>query len=38
MYRRLASFRPCVIGFSMTSLEEEPKIASLLEVARELRG
>lgn len=36
MYRRLASFKPRVISFSMERLENEPKIRRLLEVAREM--
>lgn len=38
MYRHLASFRPHVISFNMTSLGEEAKIRRLLEVAREMGG
>ena len=38
MYRYLANFQPTVISFYMTSLEEEAKIQSLLQVAREMRG
>ncbi|MDP6112592.1 MAG: uroporphyrinogen decarboxylase family protein [Planctomycetota bacterium] len=36
MYRHIASFEPVSISFYLGSLEEEPKIAALLEVAREL--
>jgi len=38
MYRYLASYEPQVIAFYMHSLDEEPKIRSLLEVARQMRG
>ena len=36
MYRHRASFQPVSITFSLCQLCEEPKIAALLEVAREL--
>lgn len=36
MYRRLATHDPVRISFYMTSLDEEEKIAALLQVAREL--
>lgn len=36
MYRDIASYEPISISFYMTSLEQEEKIAALLEVAREL--
>jgi len=38
MYRYLASFSPISISFHLCQLEEEPKIAALLEVARKLAG
>jgi len=36
MYRYRATFEPTVISFHLAHLAEEPKIAALLEVAREL--
>ncbi len=36
MYRRRASFEPTTITFSLSRAVDEPKIAALLEVAREL--
>lgn len=36
MYRRMASFEPYLISFSMSRLEDEPKIRALLAVAREM--
>ena len=36
-YRHLASFQPSSIGFSLARLDQEPKIQSLLEVAREMQ-
>ncbi len=36
MYRRRAGFDPVFISFHLAALAEEPKIAALLEVAREL--
>ncbi|NQU10062.1 hypothetical protein HQ590_04685, partial [bacterium] len=38
IYRAVARCRPTVIVLSMTFLHEEPKIAALLETARELAG
>lgn len=38
MYRRIADCGPQRIHFSMSFLDEEPKIAALLEVARALAG
>ena len=37
LYRHLASLDPSVISFHMKSLDEEPKLRSLLEVAREMQ-
>lgn len=37
-YRRLASLEPDLIAFAMWRLEDEPKVRTLLEVARELKG
>ena len=36
-YGYLAGFRPTSIGFSLARLDQEPKVRTLLEVARELR-
>ena len=38
MYRRIAQCEPVSISFYMTFLADEPKIAALLHVARELAG
>lgn len=38
MYRHLAGFRPKVISFCLSRLEDEAKIRALLDVARELRS
>lgn len=38
MYRHLATFEPYVITFCLERLDDEPKIQSLLEVAREMKG
>lgn len=38
MYRRIAGCEPYLIGFEMTFLRHESKIAALLRVARELEG
>jgi hypothetical protein len=38
MYRRYAACEPVHVRFVMTFLEQEEKIAALLEVARELAG
>jgi len=38
MYRRLAGFHPTAISFSMSRLDEEPKIQRLLHAARKLKG
>jgi len=38
MYRDIASYEPVNISFYMTALREEPKIAALLDVARELES
>lgn len=38
MYRDIASYEPVSISFYQTFLDDEPKIAALLEVARELAG
>ena len=35
-YRHLASFKPRALSFSLARLEDEPKIRSLLELAREM--
>jgi len=37
-YKRLASLKPDLIGFSMWRVADEPKVRALLEVARELKG
>jgi hypothetical protein len=36
MYRRYATFEPARISFSLSRLEDLPKIEALLETAREL--
>jgi len=38
MYKEMAKFKPHSITFSMTRLEDEPKIKHLLEVARRMKG
>ncbi|OIN98327.1 hypothetical protein AUJ66_01130 [Candidatus Desantisbacteria bacterium CG1_02_38_46] len=38
IYRKLAKFKPYNIAFSMSRLEDEPKIKHLLDVAREMKG
>ena len=37
MYRKIAEFKPYIISFSMSRLEDESKIKHLLEVAREMK-
>ena len=37
IYRKMAEFKPYVITFSMSRLEDEPKIKHLLGVAREMK-
>ncbi len=37
IYRKIAEFKPYVIAFSMSRLEDESKIKHLLEVAREMK-
>ena len=38
MYRHIASFDVTSIGLHLWLLDEEPKIAALLDTARELAG
>lgn len=38
MYRKISTFKPYIISFSMSRLKDEPKIKHLLEIAIEMKG